>query len=488
MLWAGILGEDRNVRQLSHPSFEEVFIRGIAAVLPFAAAFISSIFIIYKIRTRSPSNINLWGPLGLTVIYGLVGVFSSFQSPNIWVSIYWSASYLAVPIVLLSIAWGEAGLERVRRWLVGTWAMLLFVAAILFALAFIKLDFESSLSSPLTLWGCDGIGSWYQESSGAIRSTGVGRYAALAALLSISGLWWRGWRIPAAIILICSLTLLLSTGARTAIVGLLVAASLVTILYGGKKAAIGMAIGSITLLSLGLTTGFHKPFFQKCLFHGGGTLTVKPRVDTYSLLLTPDSRASDSEALSTDPNLDPNSSTTPLVESNLVESNSSENESEAQPSDTNLVSEKSEEEKISEVKDFFSLTGRTTFWGEGLSLYKDSPIIGRGFHADRMLIGDHIHNAYIYALLQTGTIGFLAFISALVLAWVLLVRLLLRLRYITGLDRAILIHTTGIAAFFAVRTIPESTGAFFSVDWLILAPILLYVQLLHRKYFGKLPK
>jgi len=68
------------------------------------------------------------------------------------------------------------------------------------------------------------------------------------------------------------------------------------------------------------------------------------------------------------------------------------------------------------------------------------------------------------------------------------VRLLLHLRSITGLDRAILIHVTGLAAFFAVRTIPESTGAFFSIDWLILAPMLLYIQLLHQKYFGKAEK
>jgi len=464
LLWAGIGGEDRNVRQLSHPGLEEVFIRGIAAVLPFVAAFISGIFVVYKIFTRSPAYLSLWSPLGLTVAYGLVGIFSSFQSPNGWVSIYWSASYLAVPAVLLSVAWGQAGLERVGKWLMGTWAMLMFAAMVLFILAFLRLDFESSFSNPLTLWGCGDIGSWYVESSGGIRSTGVGRYAALAALLSVSGLWWRGWRIPAVIILVCSLTLLLSTGARTAIFGLIVAAPLVIVLYGGKKAAIGMALAAVVLIPLGLTTGFHKPF-SACLFHGGGSHNVEPRVVVFGELVKrtpkpePGSASSESGLPSTDPA---------------------------------LVPAKSEEETIlalaQDVGDFLSMTGRTTFWSEGLSLYKNSPIIGRGFHADRLLIGDHIHNAYIHSLLQTGTIGGLAFMAALVLAWILLVRLLLHLRSITGLDRAILIHVTGLAAFFAVRTIPESTGAFFSIDWLILAPMLLYIQLLHQKYFGKAEK
>ena len=451
-LWAGIGGENQNVQQLAHPGPNEAFLRAIASVLPFVGAFISSIFVAYKLYRRDPAHFRIWGPLGLTMAYGLVGVLAAFRSPSGWVSLYWSASYLAVPVVLLSVAWGQGGLERIGKYLLGSWFLLLFAAVVLFGYALIKLDFGSALANPSTLWACDGIGSWYVDTSGVLRSTGVGRYAAIAALLSLGGLWWRGWRYPAAIILVGSLALLLSTGARTALVGLMVGAPVVAILYGGKRTVAGLALAAVVVIPLAFTTGFHKPFTEKCLFHGGGALTAKPRIR----IVSTSSPAQPGETAKLDQILNP----TPV------------------PTDLEV-------EQLSAVGDFFTLTGRTTFWKEGLKLIKKSPVIGYGFHADRMLIGDHIHNSYIYSMLQTGVIGSLAFVAGLILAWVLLIRLLLNIRKIVGLERAILISAAGLAAFFSVRTIPESTGAFFGIDWLILAPILLYLQLLHQKHLGR---
>mgnify|MGYP003728555711 CR=1 FL=1 len=43
--------------------------------------------------------------------------------------------------------------------------------------------------------------------------------------------------------------------------------------------------------------------------------------------------------------------------------------------------------------DFFKFSGRTAVWVEGLNLFKKSPWIGFGFHADRLLVcGGGVHN------------------------------------------------------------------------------------------------
>ena len=67
----------------------------------------------------------------------------------------------------------------------------------------------------------------------------------------------------------------------------------------------------------------------------------------------------------------------------------------------------------------FSLSGRTGIWKEGMVAVSDSLILGYGFHADRLLINNHMHNAFLQSLIQTGILGSIAFMSALLLAWAL---------------------------------------------------------------------
>ena len=131
-------------------------------------------------------------------------------------------------------------------------------------------------------------------------------------------------------------------------------------------------------------------------------------------------------------------------------------------------------------RDIRRLTGRTTVWAEGVKLFKEQPILGYGFHADRLLLGTHMHNSFMHALIQTGLAGAIPFTIALLFAWFLLVK---ALRNRAGLPRThqyLLIQVAGVLAFFSVRAIPESSGAFFGVDWLLLAPILVYLQVVGR--------
>jgi O-antigen ligase len=134
-----------------------------------------------------------------------------------------------------------------------------------------------------------------------------------------------------------------------------------------------------------------------------------------------------------------------------------------------------------------NLTGRMVTWDEGWDLIKEAPALGYGFHADRFLLKRqrqpwfHIHNALLQALLQTGFTGAVPFVAAFVAAWLLLFRALHSISWLPAEQRTLLIETAGVLTFLTVRSIPESTGAFFGPDWLLLAPIFAYLQILGQR-------
>ena len=127
-----------------------------------------------------------------------------------------------------------------------------------------------------------------------------------------------------------------------------------------------------------------------------------------------------------------------------------------------------------------TLTGRTIVWEDGFELIKDRPLLGYGFHADRLVLREHMHNTYLHGILQTGMIGAIPLFLGLVLTWMLFYKAVRKLSRLTVAHRHSLILVGGMLALFSVRTIPESTGAIFGVDWLLLAPLLLYLELLTR--------
>jgi O-antigen ligase len=127
----------------------------------------------------------------------------------------------------------------------------------------------------------------------------------------------------------------------------------------------------------------------------------------------------------------------------------------------------------------FTLGGRTIgIWPKAFKLFLRSPLIGLGFHADRIFLkGQHAHNAILHSLIQTGLIGTVFFILAFILTWIGLFKLLKK----TIREKPFLVEIAAIFVFFAIRAITESTGAFFGVDWIILAPLLGYITILNRQ-------
>ena len=122
----------------------------------------------------------------------------------------------------------------------------------------------------------------------------------------------------------------------------------------------------------------------------------------------------------------------------------------------------------------------TQIWKVGWQFIEQSPVIGYGFHADRLVLGTHMHNATLHALIQTGFLGTIPFVGAVLWAWFLLIKALRNINNrFSPARKILLVQVAGILVFLSVRSLPESTGAFFGIDWLLLAPLLLYLRLVN---------
>lgn len=126
-----------------------------------------------------------------------------------------------------------------------------------------------------------------------------------------------------------------------------------------------------------------------------------------------------------------------------------------------------------------TLSGRVTgAWQEGWRLFWESPLLGFGFHADRIFLDQHMHNALLHALVQTGLFGTLPLVAALVGAWILILRLW-RARPLQS-SLPLPVEIPAVMAFFTVSSVTESTFAFFGVAWLVCAPLFAYVYMMNR--------
>jgi len=70
-----------------------------------------------------------------------------------------------------------------------------------------------------------------------------------------------------------------------------------------------------------------------------------------------------------------------------------------------------------------TMTGRTETWQQGLQIIRESPWVGLGFQADRIYLQlQHMHNAFLSAILQAGIVGGGALFLALTIIGFLIVK------------------------------------------------------------------
>ena len=443
MLWLSISPGDP--KALLSPGSPTAFFHGLRAVFPLIAAGAAVTIIGVKLVQRDTLKFSFFGPLGLAAAYGVVGLAATFNSLNPSTSFWWASLYLSVPVVLWGVAWNGDPLEQLGRLVNLTWIGIILVAMTLFVVAALKLNLIDFLADPARLLECQPLG-WFDFTGGRLRETGVGRYAAIAGILAIGGLTHGKWRGMWAAVFLVSFFLLFSTGARGSFGGFGAGAALVIVVYllsAGKKVLLASIVAAIVLGSALWSTGTLDTFLSNCVFHS----TLAPAASV--------SPANTQEATTPAP-----APAIPVI-----------------PTDSQGVTPQAETRLISES--FFKFSGRVAVWEEGWVRIKSSPLIGYGFHADRLLLGTHMHNSILHSLIQAGFVGAIPFVGAVVFAWFLFFRLVSRLTRLPGSHRYLVVQCGGVLAFLTMRSLPESTGAFFGVDWLILAVVLFYLQVVN---------
>lgn len=125
---------------------------------------------------------------------------------------------------------------------------------------------------------------------------------------------------------------------------------------------------------------------------------------------------------------------------------------------------------------FLSMTGRTTIYARALDAFQSSPIIGRGQLADRNMLGEHVHNSFLMALLNTGIVGSIPYCLSWVAGWMLFFKIQKKIDRLSPDDRVHVLECGAVMMFFSVRAIPETTTASFVVDLLVMVAIYVYLE------------
>jgi len=123
-----------------------------------------------------------------------------------------------------------------------------------------------------------------------------------------------------------------------------------------------------------------------------------------------------------------------------------------------------------------TLTGRTVTWALGWQALQQSPWIGLGFWADRYFLhAANMQSTVFDALIQSGLLGTIPFLIALVWVWVGILRF-----YSTkpaGEATSLPGELLAVMAFFTIYSITEISCSFYSVGWMAMAPLVAHVQL-----------
>jgi O-antigen ligase len=258
MVWAGY---NTGIGRLVAPDFPTGamdLLHGVRAFFPFIAAYIAIIMLL--LRRPFPGWI-FKGPLGMLLIYALVGTISSiFLSQEPVTALYWAGEYGAVLVVLMAILADSNSLQRVLRLIVFNWSLVgVIMVGLLLALWFMRdVAFAEMDYAPFKIFVFGGnIAGTSMWGMPATRNTGFGRYAGIAAIVALSQVWeGKRWtRVAWSLIFLFSVGSLVISQARTAILGFLPACFVFLWLKRRSIPLLGTGI-VFTILILGITDSY----------------------------------------------------------------------------------------------------------------------------------------------------------------------------------------------------------------------------------------
>jgi len=448
LIWAGYNTNPQKL-DFSHPL---KFFHAIRAFFPILAGFLATIFLL---RRLSFSSKIFFSPLGFLFLYTLIGIISSiFLSANPFLALYWAFSYFSVLAVLFLTLTDSNSIPSLinLNWII------IFIITIGLSVFFLSqsgvfLSLSSSFWQQVRPFESLAGAKWEIFGMAGTRPTGLGRYAGVAALVALAKLLRdkRKLKLNWFFFFLFSYFVLLFSQARTEILGFVFGFFLIFLLKSKSKVAIfgWSSFTSVQLVLVGLFLFYIPLFYTPHLLERMAIPEQQIAISRPSLPISESQiPVSEPKKVTPEPQISTPKPTAPTPK----------------PSSTK------ETEAI-----LFTLSGRTTgIWPEAWKLFLKSPLIGFGFQADRIfLAGQHAHNAILHALIQTGIIGTFFFVFAFIWVWILLFKLL---KNSSENEKPFLIEIAGVFAFFMIRGITESTGAFFGVDFILLAPIIAYIQ------------
>ena len=557
------------------------FLQGVRGAFPILCSVLVVLIIFTNLQRIKLNKWILIGPLGFISLYGLAGIIASVMSPDASVSLYWAVMYLSVPLILLLVVQDINPLDRIHVVLGINWTIMVMALLIVYVFALIKLDLDAFILQPSTWFKCQEH-TWYDDSGQLLRSTSVGRYAAMTGLVCLGQIWIPKWRDLGIFGFIAAILMLFYAGARTPIIAFGGALPLFAVFYVGRKITFAVLLGLLFVMPIIWITGVHRSVLDDCLFRGEmpdwlyGPASrelslIKEKAESTPVSINapipsaqfPNAQFSlekvhdffgagegkkeigsgkwvfvstetgeelsielsdqdgvihiSNETGSIVKQSDPTDSTTSILielgagtfkqignrEENVHEEEVSFDISEGEwwihvdfsslknlEDATSLEESKIEESKIEESKIekpnsaiYVPLSGRSAVWKEGIKLFWQSPILGYGFHADRLKLNAHMHNSLLHAMVQTGLLGTIPFVTALILGWIALIKVFIVRHTLPPVHRHLVAQAGALLMFLSLRTIPESTGAFFGVDSLLLIPILLYLYIVSVNYW-----
>ncbi len=422
-------------------------VHGVRSFFPFVALLLA---IGILIKGKKISTDFLKGPLGFLFLYAVVGILASLLSKNIWLSLYWGILYISAMVVLLVFLEKPNAQKYISYifyfnfFIAGTIALALTAVFFLQSGGFSFITLIQFLQGRRPYEGINNIGAEVLTLGMAgTRPTGLGRYAGLTSILLLAHFWYPNKKIR---IIFYSLfavffPILIFTRARTSVVGFALAILLMAFLKAKSKISFVFIFTSFLLL---LTMIDFFPFSMAYLNNENllqEDTGVSYKVPTKKDVAKPTSRPY-------------------LIFNQRIE---------VPDNITNVTSSEISFDTVT------TLSGRTTgIWPQSWNLFLTSPLVGRGFFADRIFLeGQHAHNLFLQALVQTGTLGTTFFTLTLLYSWFLAIKLFLKFP-----QNIILLSAIGMLAYFTMRGITESF-VFFGADYLFMVPVIAYIQILY---------
>ena len=148
-------------------------------------------------------------------------------------------------------------------------------------------------------------------------------------------------------------------------------------------------------------------------------------------------------------------------------------------------------------QEFEGGSGRLNAWQYSWGRFKESPLLGYGFAAgvrfgavSSKLTGNHLHSSYLEVLLNSGIVGFLPWITCLMLTTKDIFRnLIFRPRWFTPELKSIHVGIAALWVFLLIRSIAGTLFVLFDPSFILYLAIIIYCEAIRRPaerpYFNK---